>query len=231
MKMTILTQIKEKNSLYNIKTKWLTEYFLPNIDLVAPSKSEAIKEMSEQISVVIEEYGRIYINYHSIYNGLINCPQGYVALPLDSWYCKDTKTSCPLQAQLNMLNKEDFFNLCTNTDEKKEGIWNAIANFKYRGFHHIVGKYRCVLCNKKRNYYNYHYPWELTYLGDNCDMITIWDDIERAKELIKSGFPRVAKNSALCSKCFLKISNMIQEIDLSTYEIIEYNYERSSARD
>lgn len=174
----------------------------------------------------IEDIGRSYIESSENKNK-INCPQSRIELPLDAWYCKTAKTACPRQGQLDMSEKNSFFTTCLLSEETKKGIWNAIISGKYKGFHHVPGRFRCGLCDKPQINYNYHFPWELTSLGDHCDISSIWNNIKRAKELILDGFPRGAISTKLCSECFLKVSNFVPEINLSEYEIITYEYKRN----
>jgi len=112
-----------------------------NLKSVADSRSGAISIMHGLISVFIEEFGRRYIE-SSEFKKIINCPQGKIELPIDTWHCKDTKTPCPLQGQLDISDPEVFLKLCLLSEETKNGILNAILEGKYKGFHHVPGRYR-----------------------------------------------------------------------------------------
>lgn len=224
MKMFILIRIKPRGRYFVAQTCWPTRYCGQNLKINAQSRSEAISKMRELVSVFIEGFGRRYIESWAFENSRVNCPQGYVELPIDMWHCKNTKTPCPLQGLLNISNPEEYFKLCLLSEETKNRIWNAVVEGKYKGFHHVPGRYHCELCDKPRIYHNYYYPWELTLLSDHCDIKSIWSDIKRAKELVFRGFPSVAVHNALCCKCFKEASKFLPEINLSEYEIIIYDY-------
>lgn len=226
MKMRILIRIKPRGKYYMAQTYWLKMNCGENLKIIAESRSEVLSKIHGLISVFIEKYGRRYIESHAFKNGL-NCPRGYIELPIDTWHCKNTKTPCLLQGELDMSDPEVFFQLCLLSEEIKNGIWNAIIEGKYKGFHHMPGRYRCGLCDKPRIYYNYYYPWELTLLSDHCDIKSIWSNIKRAKELILEGFPRQAIYTALCCDCFIKASKYLPEVILSEYEINSYDYLRN----
>jgi len=227
MKMFILIRIKPRGEYFVAQTCWPTKYCGQNLKIIAQIRSEAITKIHELISVFIEGFGRRYIESCDSKNSRLNCPQGYLELPIDVWCCKNTKTPCPLQGLLDTSNSEKYFKLCLVSEETKNGIWNAIIRGKYKGFHHVPSRYRCGLCDRPRIYYNYHYPWELTLLSDHCDIKSIWSDIKRAKELVFRGFSSVAVHTALCCGCFQKASRFLPEINLSEYEIIIYDYRRS----
>lgn len=225
--MLILIRMKPRGKYFMAQTCWPKMDCGENLKIIAQSRSEAISKIRGLISVFIEGFGRRYIESRTFKNSRLNCPQGYIELPIDTWYCKNTKTPCPLQGQLDISDPEAFFKLCLLSEETKNEIWNAIIEGKYKGFHHIPGRYRCGLCDKPRIYYNYYYPWELTLMSDHFDIISIWSDIKRAKELILKGFPSKAIYTALCCECFKKASKFLPEINLSEYEIIIYDYRRS----
>ena len=227
--MTVLIRVKPKGKCFEARTCWPTDYCGENIIAVAQSRSDAISMLPECLTLFIEESGRKYIESDSFEKGLLNCPQGHVKLPIDIWYCKNAKTACPLQGQLNISEPESFFKLCLLPDETKKGIWNAIKEEKYKGFHHMQGRFRCCLCNKTKSQqgFNYHYPWELTLLSDHCDIKSIWNDPNRAKDLVLKGVHVSALYSSLCWACFQEVSNFLPEINRSEYESISCNYQRS----
>lgn len=227
MKMSILIHIMPKGEYFIAQTSWSAELCGQNMKIIAHSKTEALSIIRKSVSAFIEGFGRRHIESWASHDESVNCPEGYVKLPIDLWYCKHTKKRCPVQAEVNIANSEYFFERCLASDETKNGIWNAINKGEYKGFHHVVGRYKCGSCDNSRRYYNYHYPWELTLLSEHCDMESIWSDVERAKELIRKDFPRAAKYTALCCDCFKKVARLFPEIDLSEYEIITHDYQRN----
>lgn len=194
---------------------------------VDKSRDEALSKLHKSVITFIEGPGRQYIELKSSNNKMVNCPQGHVEMPVDVWHCKTTKKCCPIQAHVDLTSKDKFFEYCLVSEERKNGIWNAINEGSYKGFHHVVGRYQCGICDNAKINFNNHYPWELTPLSEHCDIESIWSNIERAKELISKDFPRAALYTALCCDCFKKVARLFPEIDLLEYEIITYIYQRS----
>ncbi len=218
MKGKILIRIMSKNYKFIAETCWPDEYF-QNINVIAESRSKAISEICGKVIAFIEDFGIQYIQFLKS-NRHINCQQGRIELPIDLWYCKNTKTACPIQANIDKTNPEEFFKQCLLNKRQKEGIWKAITENKYIGFHHIPGRYRCRLC-KPGKVWSYYYPWELTLLEFHCDIYKIWNNPKRRHELILKNFPCSAMYSALCCKHFKEVSSkFLPEIDLSNYGVL-----------
>ena len=222
MEMLVLAKVKPEEDYFLAQTCWI-DYCGDNIKVKASSRDEAISYLPEYVSKFIEIHGRKHIESCSFDETHVNCPQAFILLPLDAWYCKNTKQNCPIQGWLDMSNKANFFKSCLVQEKVKNGIWGSIVQGKYRGFHHVPGRYLCALCENDNINYNYHYPWELTILSDHCKINEIWHNPERAKQLIKNGFPR-SSFGYLCAKCFIKVSKFLPEIKTSEYFIIHYNY-------
>jgi len=228
MKMSILIHLMPNEEYFVAETCWPTKHCGQNVKVIAQNRKEAFSQISKAIPTFIESFGRQYIDSWANYSNKVNCPEGIVEMPIDLWCCKKTKNTCPIQAQIDLINPNEFFENCLLSEEKRNGIFNAIEKGSYKGFHHVVGRYQCGTCNKSKIYFNFHYPWELTHLSKHCDIESIWfNDIERAKDLIRKNMPRSAIYSALCCDCFKKIAKLFPEIDLSEYETISYNYQRS----
>ncbi|MDO9592561.1 MAG: hypothetical protein Q7I98_05120, partial [Erysipelotrichaceae bacterium] len=149
-------------------------------------------------------------------------------VPIDVWKCKQIDVNCPLQAVIYLDDWDFFSKHCLESEDKKKKIWNSLQNGKYKGFHHILGRYSCGICKNKNGQlsFNYHYPWELTFLSTHIDILSIRNDNEQMKKLMKQNLPLEAMSNALCSGCFYMITTFFPEIDLSLYEIIEYDFYR-----
>lgn len=97
MKMFVLVRIKPEGRYFLTKTCWSTKHCGQNLKIIIQSRNKAIAKIQELISVFIEGFGRRYIDSGMSKKGRLNCPQGYIELPIDTWHCKNTKTPCPLQ--------------------------------------------------------------------------------------------------------------------------------------
>lgn len=226
MKMLVLAKVRPEGDVVLAQTCWIS-YCGDNIKVYGASRHEAISNLSKQVSAFIEESARKYIEAHSMRNGKINCPQAFILLPLDMWYCKKSKTNCSLQGQLDISNPQTFYSLCPLPEKMKNGIWDSIIDGTYKGFHHMPGRYKCVLCQKDKINFNYHYPWELTLLSDHCNIVEIWKDPRRASQLIATGFSLSALYGSLCANCFKNSAKLLPEIKLEEYDTIVYEYHRS----
>ena len=226
MKMRFLIRVETGRKKFLARTCWPESECGANLLVITNSKSKAISKIHEKIALFVEKKLRPSFESRPFKN-LIDCPQAYIDLPIDNWKCKDSKGPCPLQGQLDISNQNLFLSRCLVSEERKKGILNAITTGKYNGFHHIPGRYLCGLCNKPRRNYNYHFPWELTRLYDHCELDSIRNDVNRARELILEGFSFSALSSALCGECFLKVSDFFPEVHRSDYEILTYDYRRT----
>jgi hypothetical protein len=226
MKMSILARVSFLENCFVAQTCWV-KYCGDNIEIHAGTKDEAILNLNKAVALFIEHCARKYVEDVSNSNGKINCPEAYVCLPADTWHCKIDKETCPLQGQIDIFDHHTFLNSCKSSQTMKSGIWSAITHGKYKGFHHMPGRYECVLCRKAETNFNYHYPWELTFLADHCKITEIWKDPRRASQLIINGFPLSALSGALCEVCFRKVAKSFPEIRLEDYETIVYEYQRS----
>jgi hypothetical protein len=91
----------------------------------------------------------------------------------------------------------------------------------YDGFHHIVGRGKCVLC-KGKEYFKYHYPWELNYLSDYMD---IFDRDLRIK-FLKSGINQAAYSCSLCPDCFIGVVSELKTETASAFERLDLDFFR-----
>lgn len=130
---------------------------------------------------------------------IVNCPDGFILLPLDAWHCKHDKESCGLA--IDISDEDRFLAHCRS--EKKIGILQSVKNKKYDGFHHVLGRYLCPLCDEKLSdkaqNFKYHYPWELYPLWECID----FDTEEAFWVFQESKLPRSIGFSKVCADCFV----------------------------
>lgn len=146
---------------------------------------------------------------------LINCPEGKIKLPIDLWYCKITDKSCPLQASINTEKWDEFHKYCLAPKERQEGIGQAITSERYKGFHHMPGRYLCPTCkpSRKGNWDRaYHFPWELEPL----EVYVPYNEEELRLEIIKHGIPSSAQFGALCRNC---LNDILTRLGLPSVEL------------
>jgi len=160
-----------------------------------------------------------------------NCPEGAIKLPADIWVCKVAKETCPIQAQVFLDEPDRFFEGCLLDEDRKRGIFGAVSQGEYRGFHHVRGRYLCVRCADERgndSAFSYHYPWELSSLEDFTPFDPQRDLIEKLKILIRAGIPRSAILNALCARHSVEIAGLLYPAVAANLRVLEFDVRRPS---
>ena len=179
---------------------------LPEV-VVSDSEDECIEILKDKLADFLRSIGKEYVDKHKgchLGDEKINCPQGFVLLPLDSWHCKHDKALCTLQASIDPNNEVNFLKNCRAAN--KQSIFNTIEQQRYKGFHHTPGRHLCPSCDvslkMSQQNFKYHYPWELYPLWD----IVNFEDQEIVKALIKSDISPSVAHSKVCASCFIKVA-------------------------
>ena len=191
------------------------------VSTICHSRENAIKDIKCQLDQFLQVEGKNYLSTWKGNSEIINCPEGFIELPIDIWKCKLNKKICPLQAKIFIKDKAEFIAGCLVPEERKKAIFETIEDSKYDGFHHVPGRYKCPLCVGKI-YRKYHYPWELTPLSEFFDVRSTEFRIAYMKKNIDLAgyFP------SLCPSCF---KHVVLKIDLTLdneFEILEQNFFR-----
>ncbi|WP_415776213.1 hypothetical protein ACMYQ1_08950 [Shewanella oncorhynchi] len=175
--------------------------------------------ISEQLAMV----GKAWIQSHSKKNNWINCPEGCIKLPEDTWYCKLSNDICKLQACIKLDHTDDFFENCNATEEKKTQILKTVKLGNYDGFHHVTARQLCVSCADKKEikeYFKYHYPWEFAEI--DVAICGSYNDV--MIELYKTDIPQRYIRSPLCAQCCYDLAIKLRpELKDSLY-VIESNF-------
>lgn len=131
----------------------------------------------------------------------IDCPFGTIKLPIDLWYCKLTKQACPIQAWLDPPAYTNFERYCKGDEKTKAGIKEAIRTSKYKGQHHLPGRYLCPLCKSSKGSRRYFYEGDLYWL---CDFVDI-DSYETRCNIVKARISLAVYSSKICKDCLDKV--------------------------
>jgi len=209
MKSKFLVNLKN-----NGKDKWVAKCASANIQVESNSKDEALSKIEKEFKQFLTYEGSSYISRWKGNHVIVNCPEGQLLLPVDIWKCKLNGETCPTQAQV-FLNQEDKFRYkCAANEKKKEQILSLIKAGNYDGFHHVIGREKCVLCPDGKEYFKYHYPWEINGLYQYFDVLN--DDFR--VHFLKSGINLNAYSGGLCPLCFIDV---ISKLNLATGGIFE----------
>lgn len=181
--------------------------------------------LEERVKEFLDTNGRKYINSIIGINsedGKINCPNGVVALPIDTWHCKLDNLICGLQAYIDLSNKKNFLTNCRSP--QKEEIYNSVDRRKYKGFHHVIGRYLCPSCDHilsdSQQYFKYHYPWELYPLGECINS----DDRSTIINLRRNNIPISVITSKVCAPCFVRYINILLPSIAGDFFVLEIDF-------
>jgi hypothetical protein len=118
---------------------------------------------------------------------------------------------------------------CLLGEERKEGIFRAISEGEYGGFHHVRGRYLCVRCADEKGSdrpFSYHYPWELSSLEDFTPFDPRRDVIEKLKILMRARIPRSAILNALCAPHSVEIAGLRYPEVAANLRVLEFDVRR-----
>jgi hypothetical protein len=226
------------------KTCW-TDRAGPELQFEVPESGALDSIAEEAITNYVESQGIEYLNQFSHGDGWVNCPEGRAKVPADVWHCKITDEPCPIQAQIELDDKELFFDGCNLEDhekkvrgkhgkspqEHKKGIWGAVTSGDYRGHHHDPGSVPCSFCDEGKFREEYYFPWEVTRLSDHVDD---YESARTSRELVISDLAYDLKNT-ICADCFISLSESYPGIEFQSYGIdpsryyaVEYSYRPQS---
>lgn len=186
-------------------------FFRPTLSLpYAARDAEHAKEVAQQFcrDTAFRE-GKPWIAYWSSQGNNVNCPEGWIKLPIDLWCCKISKQPCLLQANISLDDEESFLNGCHAPDDKKKAILKTVQSGRYEGFHHVPGRYLCVACEAKggkKETFFYHYPWEFAELD-----LALGESYEATRRnLVKGGWPTAFVSCPICAPCCYELATTMQ---------------------
>ncbi len=181
----------------------------------------AIEDLRKQLSQFLQSEGKYYLSTWKGTAEIVNCPEGFIELPIDLWKCKLSRKTCSIQAQVFITNKDTFLSECLAPEKRKIAMFETIKSCEYDGFHHMPGRYKCPLCKGKEGR-RYHYPWELTSLSEFFDLL----NTEFRKKFLKTGIELATYGSTLCPE---HLKEVVSKIDLDMekqLEILELDFFR-----
>jgi len=187
------------------------------------SRHRAFEDIRVRLVQYLQNEGRSYISLCKGTSEIINCPEGYIELPVDVWRCKLSKKVCSIQAQVLTTNKQEFMSGCHAPKQRKEAILKAVKDGKYDGFHHIPGRYLCPSC-KGKIYRRYYYPWELTLVSKFLGVSGAEQWLLLEKNLIEKNMDPEVGYLALCPKCFKKVVSKVDPKFDNELEILEVDF-------
>ena len=189
--------------------------YFKNLTVTAKSINEGVEAMRVVLEQFMKITGTKWIERWKGSSGSVNCPEGYILLPIDIWKCKITRETCGIQAQVPITDKNKFFAWCNAPRERKENIFKIIRTRKYTGFHHIPGRHLCVQCQNdkwKKRTKHYHYPWELVSVSGCVDFCGEFKPkkFETGSEKILCYDESIAFEKQLNQRGYLTLEDMIE---------------------
>jgi hypothetical protein len=199
-------------------------FFRPTLSLPYAAKNiEHAREVAETFcrDTALRE-GKPWVAYWSGQGDSVNCPEGYIKLPIDLWCCKISSQICQLQANISLDDKESFLKGCHAPNNKKDAILKTVLSGRYEGFHHVPGRYLCVACEAKggkKGTFFYHYPWEFAELD-----LALGETYENThRNLITRGWPTTFVSCPVCASCCYELATTIQPGLEKTLVLFEFD--------
>lgn len=168
------------------------------------TSEEALAQLRIELQQTLDVEGVDGIQWANHHDdpSVVPCPEATIKLPVDLWYCKVTKRSCPIQGHLDPRSLTESLASCDAPERTKSGVQRAFQA-GYEGLHHMTGKYRCPLCpNKGEHPKNFHYRPSVTLLSDFLDVQDGDRDDLRAR-LMVAGLPPSLAYTAICPDCVI----------------------------
>ncbi len=215
MKSQFLVQKVRQGKLFVLNCSMLSDV------VVADVEDKCLELLKEKLDNLLKTKCREYVNNFkgSSYSddGKINCPEGFVLLPIDAWHCKHDKEICALQALIDPRDKDSFVKHCQA--DNKESIFEAIKQQAYTGFHHVPGRYLCPSCDcllkQSQQNFKYHYPWEMYPLWECIN----FEDQTVIRTMHNLNIPLSLKYTKVCASCFLKLMHQISPNNPNTHNL------------
>jgi hypothetical protein len=191
----------------------------------AKSRDSALAELRARVEAILLPQARAWLQEWRGTDDIPNCPEGAIRLPIDLWVCKLTDEKCPIQAQVFVGEPEKFLGGCLAPQDRKQEILDAVAQGKYDGFHHVPGRFLCVMCERegRKPSFRYHYPWELTFVEACCPSFSLerdWPALLR--RLGSKNISLSMVSSALCAEHCRQLAEQVDSqaaAELSIFEL------------
>ncbi|EOV9410016.1 hypothetical protein ACN5W3_004472 [Vibrio parahaemolyticus] len=215
------------STLFDGNNYHVSSVYDPRLIILDPDRDEGVNRLSSffedgHLEQILSPWIDMFKGSSS--GKYVNCPQAYVELPIDLWKCKFSKKACQIQAMVNTKDKEEFVNKCTATETQKEGIYTAIQDGKYSGFHHVPGRYLCVGCEvnpKIKNSFQYHYELEMQKVDELIDI----SDAEWIEIMSKdNSITRAFTYCSVCTDCAISFIEKYFSGQAEQFCKIEFNY-------
>ena len=191
------------------------------------TRAEATEEMKTILKAYLDSEGKAYVQNWMGSSRTVNCPEGYIKLPIDIWCCKLTHSPCNLQAQVTLQDQALFISTCAAPENKKAGIFNAVTDGRYNGFHHVPGRNLCPTCQgdtDEHNPFNYHYHFELTLVPKLFGIAKEREFESLRREASYSGLPSYALACGLCPPCAMRVVSSLDKSFSNDLEIVEMDF-------
>lgn len=161
--------------------------------------------------------------------GAPTCPEAAIRLPIDLWVCKLTDSLCPTQGQVLLDAPEEFLAACLAPGPRRQALLRVSAEGRYGGFHHVPGRYMCVVCSgdaTQKQSFAYHYPWELATISVALPAFSIERDWPALRSRLGSGVSLSWLTCLLCARHCVRVANDIDPIGASMLRVLEYELSR-----
>lgn len=200
-----------------------------DIDLLEPTRSAALASIRSMLEIharTVLAPQVAAIGRHA--GGAVTCPQGFVKLVADSWYCKVTERRCPINATVSLQQLDEFYRGCDAPADTKHGVVGALEA-GYEGAHHLPGKWLCPPCLKqeedryKSNIASdhYYYRFELHALSDILpEVATDPGRLKARTAFLKAGRNLRVMSCHVCAMCLIDAVEFLDGNATGRFEIV-----------
>jgi hypothetical protein len=193
----------------------------------AKSQTGALDRLKTEVESAVVALAQPWIKNWQGSDRVPNCPESKIKLPIDLWYCKLVDKKCPIQGQVFLDEPSLFFEGCLAPQEKRQQIFDTVEKGKYRGFHHVPGRYLCTGCEDdgRKGAFRYHDPWELTLLQAYYP-IAEGDWLEIRRKLVVKGINLTSASNAQCAPHAIELATRIDPGLGAELTILEFDIYR-----
>lgn len=194
--------------------------------VTAGSQPVALAKLTEAVRRALAPQMQDWIKRWTGHPEVPNCPEGAIEVPIDRWVCKVARAPCPIQAKVSLSDTAPFLRHCMAPKERKLQILRTLMQGKYKGFHHVPGRYCCVLCREEgeKRTFQYHYPWELTHITALFELSNNEEPEEFCRRVVQEGLNPAVKYTALCAWHCKQLTERLDPALGARLTVLEFDY-------
>jgi hypothetical protein len=199
--------------------------------LISPTQLALRVDLTRSVEYTLATAGRDYLRNlgHAGSQEAVVCPEGAIRRPIDTWICKVDKKTCPIQAQVRLDDPQHFFGGCLLAEDRRNAIFATVQSGRYRGFHHMTGRYLCPRCEElqgNESAASYHYPWELSSFTRVTEFDLDRDMLTAVPLLSRANMGRSVVLAALCARHCIEVAELLTPHAVGDLDVLQLDIHR-----